>query len=66
MYAKFDKLLNEKGVTAYRAAQDIGLSPVVFTDWKTGKSKPKLDKLIKIAKYFGVSLAELIEEQEEV
>lgn len=55
-YLAFSKLLNEKGVTAYRVAKDTGLNPTTFTDWKKGKSSPKTDKLQKIADYFGVSL----------
>lgn len=56
MYEKFEQLLNERGVTAYRVAKDTGLSPVMFSDWKTGKSKPKVDKLKILADYFGVSI----------
>lgn len=64
MYAKFDKLLKKKGITPYRAAKEIGISSVVFTDWKKGKSSPKVDKLIKIANYLGVTLEELIKKDD--
>ncbi len=56
MYEKFERLLVERGVTAYRVAKETGLSPVVFSDWKTGKSKPKVDKLKILADYFGVNI----------
>ena len=56
MYQKFEQLVKERGVTAYRVAKDIGLAPTVFSDWKSGKSKPKVDKLKKIADYFGVTV----------
>lgn len=56
MYQKFDGLLKARGITAYRVAKDLGLSPTVFSDWKTGKSKPKIEKLKKIADYFGVTI----------
>lgn len=56
MYEKFEELLKIKGVTAYRVAKDTGISSVVFTDWKNGKSKPKVDKLKILADYFGVSI----------
>ena len=56
MYEKFRELLELKGVTAYRVAKETGISSVVFTEWKKGKSKPKVDKLKKIAEYFGVSV----------
>lgn len=62
LYEKFKNLLDERGVTAYRVAKDTGLSSVVFTDWKNGKSKPKVDKLKKIADYFGVEIEYFLEE----
>lgn len=61
MYEKFAELLNERNLTAYRVAKDTGLAPTVFTDWKNGKSKPKVDKLQILANYFGVSLEYFLE-----
>lgn len=61
MYEKFKALLDERGITAYRVAKDTGLSSVVFTDWKNGKSNPKVDKLKKIADYFGVTIEYFLE-----
>ena len=61
MYEKFDALLRKHGITAYRVAKDTGLSPMVFSDWKTGKSKPKADKLKILAEYFGVSIEYFLE-----
>lgn len=62
MYEKFEQLLNERGITAYRVAKDTGLSPMVFSDWKTGKSKPKVDKLKILADFFGVSIEYFLNE----
>lgn len=61
MYQKFEQLVKERGITAYRVAKDVGLAPTVFSDWKSGKSKPKVDKLKKIADYFGVSIEYFLE-----
>lgn len=56
MYKKFEELIKKNNVTAYRVAKDTGISPTVFSEWKTGRSNPKIDKLKKIAEYFGVSI----------
>lgn len=56
MYEIFLKLLNEKGVTAYKVGKATGIASSTFTDWKSGRSVPKQEKLQKIADYFGVSL----------
>ncbi len=61
MYEKFAQLVEARGVTTYRVAKDIGLAPTVFSDWKSGKSKPKADKLKKIADYFGVTIEYFLE-----
>jgi len=62
LYEKFEHLLTQKGITAYRVAKDVGMSPVVLSDWKTGKSKPKVDKLMILAKYFDVPIEYFLEE----
>ena len=62
MYERIAKLMEEKGLTAYRVAQDTGISQVSFSDWKSGRSKPSIDSLLILSKYFGVTLEELIGE----
>ena len=42
--------------TVYRVSKDTGIAASTFTDWKNGRSVPKLDKIKLIASYFGVSL----------
>lgn len=56
MYSAFVQLCQEKGVTPYKVAKDTGINRSTFTDWKTGRSVPKIDKLQKLADYFGVSI----------
>lgn len=61
MYEKFVALLEKSGKTAYRVSKDTGINACVFSDWKSGKSKPKIDKLKKLADYFGVTLEYFVE-----
>ena len=56
MYEIFEKLLMERGVTAYKVAKATGISTGSMTDWKKGRSAPKVHKIKKIAYYFGVSV----------
>ncbi|WP_102412480.1 helix-turn-helix domain-containing protein [Beduinella massiliensis] len=63
MYRKFEKLLESHGVTAYRVAHATGISTSTFSGWKNGRSSPKLDKLKRIADYFGVSISYFVEEE---
>lgn len=61
MYETFKRLLEERNLTAYQVSKDTGISQATLSDWKIGKSKPKVDKLSVLAKYFGVPLEEFIE-----
>ena len=63
MYETFKRLLEERNLTSYQVSKDVGISQATLSDWKLGKSKPKVDKLIKIARYFGVPLEEFIEKE---
>lgn len=54
MYEKFEKLLEEKGVTPYRVHKETGISTATLSDWKNGKSQPKRDKIEKICEYFEI------------
>ncbi len=56
MYEKYVELRNKKGVTDYRVAMDTKIPKSTFSEWKIGRSKPKVDKLKSIADYFGVPI----------
>ena len=55
MYEKFAELLKKNNVTAYRVAKESGVTTATLTSWKQGKYTPKMEKLQKIADYFGVT-----------
>ena len=55
-YLAFSKLLNERGVTAYKVSKETGVTQSTLSDWKRGRSTPKTDNMKKIADYFGVSI----------
>ena len=63
MYTKFEELLNEKGVTAYAVSKSTNIPSSTFSDWKSGKSKPKIEKLQKIANFFDVPVTYFLEER---
>ena len=48
-----------------RVGKATGIAGSTFTDWKTGRSAPKQDKLQKIADYFGVTLDYLMTGEEQ-
>ncbi len=59
-YARLEQLLAAHHVTVYQVAKATGISASTFSDWKSGRSTPKADKLARIADYFSLSLDELL------
>ena len=56
MYEIYCKLSDSKGVKDSDVVKATGITKSTFSDWKSGRSKPKNDKLQKIADYFGVTI----------
>lgn len=56
MYKHYVELRDKKKVTDYRVAMDTGIAKSTFSDWKSGRSEPKIEKLKILADYFGVSI----------
>ena len=65
MYERYAKLRDAAGVTDYRVSADTDISRSTFSDWKAERSTPKIDKLYRLAKYFGVPLEYFLEWNDE-
>ncbi|MDD3253110.1 MAG: helix-turn-helix transcriptional regulator [Lachnospiraceae bacterium] len=56
MYEIYCKLRDEHGAKDADVVRETGITKSTFSDWKNGRSKPKQDKLQKIADFFGVTV----------
>ena len=63
MYEKYVAIRDARGMTDYEVAKISGIPRSTFTDWKTGRSEPKLPKLLKVAEALNVTIGDLIGEQ---
>lgn len=61
LYSKYEELLKKTGKTSYQVSKDTGVGQNTLSNWKTGRSKPKLEKLQILADYFGVPVTYFIE-----
>lgn len=52
------KIMQEKGITAYKLEKEANINATTFYNWKNGK-QPPADKLYKIITYLGVSPNEI-------
>lgn len=61
MYERYVELRDKKGVTDYRVALETNIPKSTFSEWKSGQSRPGVEKLYRIAKYFGVNMEYFLE-----
>lgn len=64
MYNRYCKLRDEKGYKDADISRLTGISKPTLSDWKRGVSRPKPDKLIKIAECLGVTTDYLLTGEE--
>lgn len=51
-----------KGVSQKEAARAVGVTPATFSTWCSGVYIPRMDKVERLARYFGCKKSDLIEE----
>ena len=61
MYEKYFALLEKTGETTYQVSKATGVTQSAISNWKAGRSKPKTEKLKKLADHFGVSIEYFLE-----
>lgn len=57
-------LRTQQGLSQLELAERLGVSRQSVSKWETGQSVPDLDKLIKLADLFGITVDELVREGE--
>lgn len=57
------RIIGKNGADLSRA---LGLSNSIYSQWNTGKSKPSPQKLPAIAEFLGVSVTDILPDDEEV
>lgn len=61
IYEKIMALCKSRNISVRRLEKETGLGNGVIAGWKHGY--PRVDKLLAVADYFGVTLDELVREQ---
>lgn len=59
IYDRIKELCTQRGISIYRLEKDLGFSSCSICKWKT--SSPSVDKVQKVADYFGVTVNYLLE-----
>lgn len=64
MYQNYVRIRDEIGLTDYEVAKRAGFTTATLSNWKAGRYAPKVNKLKRIADVLGVTIDELIREEE--
>ena len=59
------KYMDSKGITQKELAEIIGVSAPTMNEWLMAKKYPRIDKIEKLADYFGILKSDLIEAKSE-
>lgn len=62
MARNIQKYMSEKGVNATELCRELGFKQNTFSDWVNAKTYPRIDAIEKMANYFQVSKAYLVED----
>lgn len=60
MYENYCRIRDAMGYKDADVVKGTGITKSTFSDWKSGRSNPKNEKLIKIADFLGVSIESLM------
>ena len=58
--------MDKYGKTRQDMCEALGVKYTTFTDWVTGNSYPRIDKIELMANYFGISKADLVEDHNDL
>lgn len=62
MAKNIKRFMDIKGVNQTQMCNDLGLKFMTLSDWVNAKTYPRIDKIEIMARYFGVTKADLVEE----
>ena len=61
--ANLDFYMKKFGKTRSEICDALGFNYATFSDWANGRNYPRIDKIEKLANYFGILKSDLIEER---
>lgn len=65
LYERYAEIRDAKGMIDADVTKKTGIAQSTFSDWKAGRSAPKVDKLFRIAAALGAHMEDLLCETSE-
>lgn len=66
MYETYARLRDERGMNDFQVCKETGIATSTLSSWKAGLYTPKVNKLLLIARLFGVTVSDLLEDADAV
>ncbi len=66
MAENIQRYMDIKGVSAQDVCNDLKIAPTTFSDWRHGRTYPRISKIEMLAKYFKCTKADLVEPKEKI
>lgn len=60
-FERVEELVRENNMSFYALGKEVGFPSSFFSEWKRGKMMPKIDKLKKLADFFGKPIEYFLE-----
>lgn len=64
IHDKIESLLRERGIRPSQYAEAIGMHLYTYYKWKSNDARPSLELIYETAKYLGVTVEELVGDDE--
>ena len=61
MYENYARIRDNKGLKDIDVSRGTGIAPSTLSDWKAGRTTPKADKLLLIARFLGTTIEAIME-----
>ena len=61
-----NRIMQERGFKQIEVSKAIGVNPQTFNTWMKGKAIPRMDKVQKLADFFGIRKSDLIDRHDEI
>lgn len=61
LYSRIEKMCKARGISISALEKAVGLGNATIKGWKA--SSPRFDNLVKVAKYFGCTVDELVKSE---
>lgn len=62
-FSKYEELKQSSNITDKEVSEQTGIARSTLSEWKSGRSEPKIEILMKLSGLFGVPVMDFVKEE---